>query len=460
MQLPAPFSERMQSQLGEDFSAFEAALASETPVSIRLNAAKTSGEPNLERVPWSGRGYYLPERPQFSLDPYWHAGAYYVQEASSQFLEQALKQHLPNDSILALDLCGAPGGKSTHIASVLPQGSFLVSNEVIRSRSQILAENMQKWGFANSLITNNDPRDFNRLPGFFDLIVVDAPCSGEGLFRRDAAACEEWSLANVQLCSERQRRILADIWPSLKPGGILVYSTCTYNRAENEENVAWLSAQEDLQSLKIELQEDWGVVESEEDSLYGYRFYPHKVTGEGFFLSIVRKGGENFSRPPKVKRPKLAAVSKAIEPELQNWLKGKKWTFLQETERIYAVDSDWENSIQQLLLALKPVSLGIPLAEQKGKNLLPQAALALSPCLNPKVFPSVDLDRGTALQFLHKDDIELPSGTPEGWVLMKYQGLGLGWLKVMRNRSNNYWPTNWRLRQDIPTELGGEVLKW
>jgi 16S rRNA C967 or C1407 C5-methylase (RsmB/RsmF family)/NOL1/NOP2/fmu family ribosome biogenesis protein len=458
MQLPAPFSERMQSQLGEDFMAFEAALASETPVSIRLNAAKISGEPNLEKVPWSRAGYYLPERPLFSLDPRWHAGAYYVQEASSQFLEQALTQHVPNYSILALDLCGAPGGKSTHIASVLPEGSFLVSNEVIRSRSQILAENMQKWGFANSLVTNNDPRDFNRLPGLFDLIIVDAPCSGEGLFRRDAAACEEWSPANVQLCSERQRRILADIWPSLKPGGILVYSTCTYNRAENEDNVAWLSAQEDLQSLPLKLQDNWGVVESVENGLYGYRFYPHKITGEGFFLSVLRKGGESSSKPPKVKRPKLSPVTKAIEPELQSWLLGKNWTFLQESERIYAVEREWEKAVQLLLSALRPVALGIPLAEQKSKNLIPQPPLALSPHINPEAFPSVEVDRRTALQFLHKDDIPLPDNTPEGWVLVKYKGLGLGWLKVMRNRSNNYWPTNWRLRQAIPEELGGEVV--
>jgi 16S rRNA C967 or C1407 C5-methylase (RsmB/RsmF family)/NOL1/NOP2/fmu family ribosome biogenesis protein len=458
--LPPAFAERMLQQLGRHYDTFVQALELEAPVSIRLNPFKWPGEVPYQAVPWSERGYYLPERPAFALDPLWHAGAYYVQEASSQFLEQAVKQHLsPEEALLALDLCGAPGGKSTHLASLLPEGSMLVSNEVIRSRANILAENLQKWGTAHVLVTNNDPEHFTRLEGLFDLMVIDAPCSGEGLFRKDAAAQDEWSPANVQLCMERQRRILQAAWPALKPGGLLVYSTCTYNQQENEENLQWLSQQQRVKSLPLQLPESWGIEETEISGLRGYRFYPHKLQGEGFFLAVLQKlEGYEPDRLPHVRKPRLSFLPKKLLPEIQPWLLDSQgWEIVQEGPLWTAYPTQWLPLAQVLHEQLRVVYGGLQLAEPKGKSLIPQAALALSQHLNPTVFPSVDVDLPTALRFLRKDDI-LPEGAPDGWVLIRYRGLGLGWLKMMKHRSNGYWPTHWRLRMELPTELPPAVL--
>lgn len=460
MSLPSAFTERMQQQLGSQYNSFELAMAEEPPLSIRINANKWSAPLPYEPVPWTDTGYYLPRRPLFALDPLWHAGNYYVQEASSMFLEQAIKQHLPGDEpVVALDLCGAPGGKSTHLSSLLPDSSLLVSNEVIRARANILAENIQKWGLGNTMVTNNDPGHFARLAGLFDVMVVDAPCSGEGLFRRDAAAQEEWSPANIQLCMERQRRILMDVWPALKAGGLLVYSTCTYNLQENEENLMWLSKQQAVKSLPLKLPESWGVEESVLAGIRGYRFYPHRLRGEGFFIAVLQKEeGTNQNRLPRVRKAKLIAPPKGVVPEVQAWLlDGTDWEIVQEGPLLVAYPQEWLPLVQLLHEQLRVVYGGIQLAEPKGKSMIPQPALALSTLLNPTSFRAAELDLHTALRFLHKDDI-LPEAAPDGWVLIRYRGYGLGWLKMMKNRSNNYWPTYWRIRMELPTELPSGVL--
>ena len=244
MNLPASFTEYTRALLGvEEYEKLVSALQQEPPVSIRLNRLKVHRlkvENALSvQPPWSSEGIYLDERLTFTFDPLFHAGCYYVQEASSMFVEQVLRQHVTKPVVM-LDLCAAPGGKSTHARSVLPEGSLLVANEVIRNRSQILAENLTKWGHPDVVVTNNDPADFSALPSFFDVILTDVPCSGEGMFRKDPVAVEEWSPENVEICWQRQRRIIADVWPSLKPGGILIYSTCTYNTKEDEEKVRWI----------------------------------------------------------------------------------------------------------------------------------------------------------------------------------------------------------------------------
>ena len=228
MNLPIDFQQQMKAQLKDAYANFEMALQRNSPTSIRINAAKIKNNPNLEAVPWCKQGFYLPQRPFFTADPSFHAGGYYVQEASSMLLEQAIEQYVDTDSAVVLDLCAAPGGKSTHLLSLLGEESLLVCNEVIASRSKILKENIQKWGAPNVVVANNDPAHFSKLRHFFDAIVIDAPCSGEGVFRKVPHSTTEWSPANVDLCAKRQRRILADIWDSLKPNGILVYSTCTY----------------------------------------------------------------------------------------------------------------------------------------------------------------------------------------------------------------------------------------
>ena len=259
MNLPVDFINRTRDLLGEEqFAAFCEALSKESPVSIRVNRLKTDAVPEGgHRVPWCDTGYYLSSRPAFTFDPLFHAGCYYVQEASSMFLEQVLKQYV-HEPVVMLDLCAAPGGKSTLARSVLPEGSLLVANEVMRNRVQVLAENVTKWGHPDTVVLNNDPADFAQLGELFDVILTDVPCSGEGMFRKDPVAVEEWSKENVALCWQRQRRIVSDIWPCLKPGGLLIYSTCTYNREENEDNVAWIAEELGAEMLPVEVQPEWG----------------------------------------------------------------------------------------------------------------------------------------------------------------------------------------------------------
>jgi NOL1/NOP2/sun family putative RNA methylase len=257
-------------------------------------------EDNLaEAVAWSSNGYYLKSRPSFTLDPMFHAGAYYVQEASSMFLEEALKQAVDlTQPLKVLDLCAAPGGKSTLTQSVISNSSLLVSNEVIKARVNVLAENITKWGSANVIVTNNDPKDFQRLPGYFDVVIVDAPCSGSGLFRKDPKAVDEWSEQNVQLCNQRQQRILADVLPALKPGGVLIYSTCSYSPEENEDICDWLMDNYSFENTRFTLNEELGIVEttSPNNKAVGYRFYPDKVKGEGLFIAAFKKSDNAKSR--------------------------------------------------------------------------------------------------------------------------------------------------------------------
>src|SRR5688572_6493565 len=246
MKLPGALLESLVTVKSFDKEAFEQIHASgEQITSIRINPVKQSKIQNPKsKIPWTETGYYLEQRPSFTFDPLFHAGTYYVQEASSMFLEQALKQTVDlSKSLRVLELCAAPGGKSTHIQSLISKDSLLVSNEVIRSRANVLKDNIIKWGCANVMVTNNDPKDFARLENYFDVIVVDAPCSGSGLFRREPDAMEEWSLNNVALCSQRQQRILADVWPALKKDAVLIYSTCSYSRSEEEDILEWMTAQ-------------------------------------------------------------------------------------------------------------------------------------------------------------------------------------------------------------------------
>ncbi|WP_192822627.1 rRNA methyltransferase [Rufibacter sp. LB8] len=459
--LPPSFQNRMQAQLGEEYTAFTEALSQTSPTSVRVNMAKMGLPTGLQPVPWTETGFYLPIRPSFTLDPQFHGGAYYVQEASSMFLEQALKQSVNLEEPLAvLDLCGAPGGKSTHLASLISEESLLVSNEVIRARAGILAENIQKWGSGNVLVTNNDPSHFAKLTGFFDVLVVDAPCSGEGMFRKDPDAMNEWSEANVKLCSERQRRILMDVWDCLKPGGVLIYSTCTYNAEENEDNLAWLAQQQDVETIALELQPDWHITETQEQGMRGYRFYPHKTQGEGFFLAVVRKtGGDEAGKFKKSKRPYLVAASKQEKASVQNWLKSPAdWELVKHQDTLRALPTAWMLELEQLYENLRVVYGGIELAEALKGNAKPLPALALSQHLAQDAFPRADVDLPTALKFLHREDVALEDAA-NGWVLVQFNGVPLGWGKKLQNRVNNHYPKEWRIRMSLDDALKAENLE-
>ncbi len=451
----------MQQQLGPAYASFAAALQQPAPVSIRVNNLKLQTPPVLPNVPWSSTGFYLPERPLFTLDPLLHAGAYYVQEASSMFLEQALRQTVDLEQPLrVLDLCGAPGGKSTHIASLISEDSLLVANEVIRSRASILAENVTKWGSGNVLVTSNDPREFGRLSEFFDVMVVDAPCSGEGMFRKDPQAVQEWSEENVNLCAQRQQRILMDVWGALKPGGTLIYSTCTWNEAENECNMAWLAEQEDTQSLPLDIDPAWGVVASEWNGLTGYRFYPHQVQGEGFFLAVIRKAGEaqEVHGSGKRKKYKLTPAGKKEQALVREWLsQPERFEWLQHGEVISAIPANLFEDADQVYQSLYVVYAGTEVAEVNGKKLKPLHALALSRHLNRDNFKIAELDLEAALRFLRKVDISLDSNGTD-WILLTYLGLPLGWAKQVGNRLNNYYPKEWRIRMELPQHITNGTL--
>jgi 16S rRNA C967 or C1407 C5-methylase (RsmB/RsmF family)/NOL1/NOP2/fmu family ribosome biogenesis protein len=463
--LPAAFIKSLQNIKGFNEEAFNAVHQSGGQItSIRFNPNKFANSlkaspkgGGLEgAVPWSSNGYYLSERPSFTLDPLFHAGAYYVQEASSMFLEEALKQTVDlTKSLKVLDLCAAPGGKSTLIQSIISADSLLVSNEVIKTRVNILAENITKWGAANVIVTNNDPKDFQRLQNYFDVIVVDAPCSGSGLFRKDPNAINEWSENNVALCARRQQRILADIMPSLKDGGVLIYSTCSYSKDEDEEIEDWLVDELKVESIQLKVEERWGIVEtvSEKTGSFGYRFYPDKVKGEGFFITAFKKpyntepNSEIKNHPsatPRTKgKIKQAFTAKEIETVKPYLVNAADYFYIKQHEEVIALPLHLENELALIQSALYIKKAGVRLGTIIRNELIPAHDLAVSNIIHPSV-PKMDVDTETALQYLRKMDITVESAV-KGWVLLTCQQLPIGWIKIMANRTNNYYPPAWRI---------------
>ena len=406
------------------------------------------------------------------------------------FLYEALRQTVDfSKQLKVLDLCAAPGGKSTLVADMLA-GSFpvstqpptpppngrgdvesgsrtplpfgggvgggvetasgvglLISNEVIRNRVGVLRENLEKWGAPNTAVTSAEVEEFAALEGWFDVVVTDAPCSGEGLFRKDPDAVREWSPANVELCIGRQRRILAAAVEALAPGGVLAYSTCTFNRSENEENVAWMIQNFDLERVEMSIPPEWGILTTEG----GYRFFPHRLRGEGFFIAIFRKkeGVLKKQNAPSGFR-NIKPLAKNLVPEAARWLRvGTEVRFFQTPSgEVLALPAALENEYLVLDKFLKNKWFGTAVGAFKGKDFIPGHALALSQMVSPEL-PAVDLSREQALLFLKKETFDLPPETPRGWALARYAGLNLGWMKVLPNRMNNYLPPERRIRMDI-----------
>jgi NOL1/NOP2/fmu family ribosome biogenesis protein len=362
------------------------------------------------------------------------------------FLEQALKQTLDlTQPLCVLDLCAAPGGKSTLIQSLITSDSLLVSNEVIKSRSSVLEENLTKWGAANTIVTNNDPRDIGTIEGFFDVIVIDAPCSGSGLFRREPEAINEWSEQNVQLCCQRQQRILADIYPSLKKGGILVYSTCSYSRQEDEDIMNWLSGEFNLSGIPLLVSDDWGIKATSlrENSVTGYRFFPDKVKGEGFFLACFRKNDGDHKPKKPSKRSKLQKLTKDESLIVQRWLKPLPLQLWKQGELIFAFPAALNEELLILADSLYIRKAGVLVGKFAGNELIPDHALALSSIISDQVV-GISLKKEEALQYLRKEEVKLEI-SERGWALVNYNGLNLGWIKILPNRINNYYPKEWRI---------------
>lgn len=398
------------------------------------------------------------------------------------FVEQAVRRYLPERAVAVLDLCAAPGGKSTHLRSLLPAGSLLVANEVMRNRVQVLAENLTKWGHPDVVVTNSDPAEFTPLEHLFDCILTDVPCSGEGMFRKDETAIEEWSPENVEICWQRQRRILTDIWPCLKPGGLLVYSTCTYNTKENEENVRWIRDELGAEVLPLDVPAEWGITGNllAGEDFPVYRFLPHKTQGEGFFLAVLRKAGDEeeadgmrMAQMGRSNADKLAsgkqkgkkgnggkaASSSAFGKEqlaaVQGWLRGAEgYSLMPEGQALTAFATSWLPVLSALKQHVRVLQAGVTLAETKGKDCVPAHALAMSSLLRREAFACEEVDYPTAIAYLRKEAVTLSGTAPRGFVLLAYRDFPLGFVKNVGNRANNLYPQEWRIRSGyLPEEI-------
>ncbi|MCA1756374.1 MAG: rRNA cytosine-C5-methyltransferase [Bacteroidales bacterium] len=478
--LPLSFIKRLHGQMGKSGADnLISALGEDPEVSVRLNPLKSRDHLLIsEPVPWCSEGWYLSERPSFTLDPHFHAGAYYVQEASSMFLEQVIRQSAGEmQNPLVLDLCGAPGGKSTHLSSLIPSGT-IVANEVIRDRASVLAENVTKWGTGNIVVTSEDPLRFSALEAFFDIMVVDAPCSGEGMFRNSLVA-EQWSIENTVLCAERQRRILMDAWPALRRNGLLVYSTCTFNPAENEENLAWLSDNEQVEPVPLVTEPEWGIEEVNYRGITGYAFYPDRVRGEGFFISVLRKlGGKDESdtagrlndlkipgrkekrdegnrrmnlqaergggRSDTETRRKEMSGRVSGNQSAEGWITGNQLSPVMINDLIILPAAP-PSLLSLLRRGLNVVKSGTILGEIKGKDIVPSHELALYSNLNMNGFSVMELSLDDALNYLRRNTVPFRGGE-KGWNLVMFEGSALGWIKNIGSRYNNYYPVNWRIR--------------
>ncbi len=446
--LPLDFIDSIHQQLGSDADQLFKALETAPETSIRLNDKMDvlTFDCDTNEVPWHLDGYYLSDRPQFTRDPLFHAGCYYVQEASSMFVQQALDQYVKPDSIV-LDLCAAPGGKSTLISQHLGEEGLLLSNEIVRQRVFILSENIQKWGNGNTVVTHNSAEDFGEYcRNLFDCILVDAPCSGEGMFRKDMQAREEWSTKNVKMCAERQRSILMDVWEALKPGGIMIYSTCTFNHEEDDDNAMWIADCLGADILPLNYDPAWGIIEES----VGYHFYPHMTRGEGFYICCLRKREEDFA-PYKIKEVKQRVRTVQLNPEYvrtaQTWLMHPDHWAIRQTDRfLTAYPKKYKELIDYLSNFLICISTGFGLGEERGKNIAPQHSLSMAKDLRREAFPEVKLTREQALSYLRTEALNL-SGVPLGVLLLTYEGVPLGFAKNVGNRLNNLYPNEWRIRK-------------
>lgn len=391
-QLPIDFTDMARRTMGEErFDCYLKAFETDAPVSIRLNPEKAKElTADGERVPWCRNAYYLPQRPNFTYDPLLHAGCYYVQEAGSMFLDTVMQQWVPDAPVVMIDFCAAPGGKSLLARTALAAGSVLFSNEPMRNRANILAENVEKWGYADHFVTNNFPRDYRRAKMIADVVLCDVPCSGEGMFRKDEATIREWSMQNVEKCARLQREIVADAWSCLADGGLFIYSTCTFNTHEDEENIQWMMDELGAEVLPVKVDAAWNITGSLLDGFSQpvYRFIPGISKGEGLFLCVLRKGGA--------------------------WQQGHSLKSLRKS--------------------------------QQNLNII------YCPKAQPDMV-KVEVNYQQAMAYLRHEAITLGADVPRGMVGVCFEGHLLGLAKNIGNRANNLYPKEWKIRTTyIPNE--------
>lgn len=438
------------------FSAFEQPAS----VSVRMNPFKGGPAVDGRAVPWNPHGRILDQRPVFTLDPLFHGGAYYVQDSSSMFVGHAFRTLLRDivkpagRHLRVLDLCAAPGGKTTDLAASLREmygdEFILVSNEVMKARVGVLATNVALWGDPNVVVTSDDPRAFAALNGFFDVIVADVPCSGEGMFRKDEEAQKQWSEDNVALCEARQRRIVADVWPSLADGGLFIYSTCTFNRMENDLNVRWIA--EELSARPVLHEDVLGGMPGVLKTALGYSLVPGFVEGEGQYCSALIKVGQptvSYADAVTGKKRNGTVKNRRNEgPENLQSLFDRDVALSSRGETVIALPKHMKDDVSILESYLHVIASGCAVGVVKGKDLVPDADLALSHMLADGAYPVVEVDRDTALAFLHRDAVVLKDA-PRGYVLIRYEGVNLGFVKNIGNRCNNLHPQNRRIRMNV-----------
>lgn len=474
--LPQEFK-RMMAELGLS-DAVEAIEQSVPEVSVRTNRHKPSARLSDQPVPWCEDGCYLKERPVFALDPCWHQGRYYVQEAGSMFVSHVVRSLAARwtGPVCALDACAAPGGKTTAVIDALPQGSLMVANEYVPARAAVLKENIVKWGSPSVIVTRGDTARLARLGETFDLVVADVPCSGEGMMRKDDEAVAQWGEGLVRDCAALQWEIVCNLWQTIRPGGVMIYSTCTFNRQEDELNVARILRELGGESVEIAVPADWGITGAiGEPSLHAYRFIPGRTRGEGLFVSVIRKKGfsetgaqeyENSYRTGAQEydscrasqesykgrkgRPdkgdKRGAVAK-VPSQLSDWLAdGSRYALYADGDRVNAFPREWMPVLERVRKVTDVIHDGVHVASLKGHDYAPAHALVMSSAFNKSAFPHVDIDKDTALRYLRGESPVMPEGTPRGYVVLTYDGEPLGLVKNLGNRSNSLYPSAWKLR--------------
>ncbi len=440
------FAEHIGQLLSPDDTALLlAALASTPTVSVRANLTRGAVlRDDLERVPWCNRGAYLAVRPMFALDPAWHSGLYYVQDASSMFISHVIGQ-LITESVRYLDLCAAPGGKTTAAIDALPRGSVIVANEFVAARALALCDNVSRWGNPSVIVTGTDTSKLARaLPATFDVVAVDAPCSGEGMMRKDDTAVKQWSPSLVKQCAELQRAIITDAWKVLKPGGLLIYSTCTFNREENEEQVEFI-AQLGGNSVAVPIDPSWNILPGIDTPHHCYRFMPHHTRGEGLFMAVMLKTTENDSpiNDKASKATKPAKLSPHIHAAL-NWLNTREVTPMMTAYTLCAVNTADSAFVSRVTGAVHTLQAGVPLRDMRAPKPSPHHALAYSTLLAADAFTRVNVDRETAVRYLRGEAITL-ADAPRGDVIVCYDNIPLGFARNLGARANNLYPKPWRI---------------
>ena len=455
MILSQEFIGQLQGLLPDEWEALvEAITASEPSVAVRVNEARGAKVPaDARRVPWCAEGFYLADRPAFTFDTDWHAGHYYVQDASSMFITHVIK-HFVHEPVRYLDLCAAPGGKTTAAMQALPQRSLTVANEIVPSRARVLADNVIRWGIPRCVVTSNTPANLGKFSGFFDVIATDVPCSGEGMMRKDDEAVAQWSPALVEQCAQRQREILADVWPALRPGGLLIYSTCTYNRKENEEIADFIVSELGATSLEVPIEAGWNIHPAIGSPCHCYRFMPHRVDGEGLFMTVFRKAGEGPRQDIRIKEKN----AKKVDETCKQWLaKPQDYIIDQQGDLTIAVPQDIGREVAALRASLNVLHAGVELATVMGRKMVPHHALAMSTARADGAFPVCEVDYPTALRYLRGESITVDG--PRGHVLIAHQGAVLGFANNLGNRANNLYPKPQRilsthLPDEKPTVIG------